>query len=670
VSTGLTVAQICAGVGLLALPYAFILSGFLIGIVGVVIVAYANYVNTRWLVEAKDAVLLYGLYRRGADLPSRAARVAAGAEASPLLALSQNQQQAGARSRTPLSAASATDASSGGSYSGGSLSPSSPTSGTDADVHALTLNLHCTLPDFDTGSDTAAAPDADAVAAAAATADPALTAEAAALVTAAEADTEAGSGGRRTARRVALAAHRVAVACAGGPLAHLSTDERAPADAAAAAAVAGAAQQEAEDADELSSGTFGFVARAVLGRHGPLLVDISLLLTLLGCATLYFITLGHMLSTSGDSAGAGTSADAVPAAPPAWWQPSLSPTAVMLLAALLQSPLSLIRDLSHLSWVAVLGIASYSAAVVAITAQGLTAAYGANAATGPAVSAARTLWGDLAGAQYWSVPDAGAGSQSLLLTVFQFLGMVAFSFGIPALAFDLESAMAKPMRRLYGVTMAMTTATVSVLYAVLGVLLAVVFSTDPTGADASTPRGAGVAPLVLLSLKPSAVSRAVTAAIAVTMLCALTPTLLTPALNLLETLVFGHVPAVAAVAAAAPDESAAAAGGAEAGGLRARVGTLMFGGALPRALLRLSVTWACALVAIGVPCFSLIMAIVGSGSVGLVCFVLPPLFLLLLARGGAVRKTPAQLALLHAMLAFGVVACLSSLWVGATGECT
>ena len=93
------------------------------------------------------------------------------------------------------------------------------------------------------------------------------------------------------------------------------------------------------------------------------------------------------------------------------------------------------------------------------------------------------------------------------------------------------------------------------------------------------------------------------------------------------------------------------------------------GDAVARAALRLSALWLCAFVAVNVPCFSLIMAIVGSGSVGLVCFVLPPMFLLKLAGAGVVSKTATQVLVLRAMFAFGVIACVSSLWVGATGEC-
>ncbi len=532
----------------------------------------------------------------------------------------------------------------------------------------------------------------------------------------------------------------------------------------------------------LSSGTFGYVARVALGERGPVIVDVSILVTLMGCSVLYLITLGHLLPPM--------FAPLLSSEPGSWgllFQSFLgNPTAVIIAITVLLTPTILAHDLTSLTFVSLFGVTSYVIAMIIVVTSALSQM------TVP-------FWHTLINSPLWALPPG-----PLVHSLVQFTGMVAFSYGVPVLTFDLDEAMAKPAR----LPRALYTASLVVgsLYCLVGLTLVVAFA-DPSSTTAAATQG--IQPFILMNLpQGSAVMGFIGLGLMFTMLCSLPVTQLIPSANLLETLVFGpksgssttscsssnsnndnegeddedgsaahlrrpadeeapllassgapkalytvsHAPvSTATVDVTATDSfvdkdeqrrgsgdaygyfvdgftSGSSGNGMAATPLTAtpsnssssaasssstsspssnssassvaqlppsvlatafavvsfpltclrRCLALVFISSTARSttstfvskvVLRVLSVWICALVAIKVPCFSLVMSFVGSGTMGLLCFIFPAVFILIFAKKQYLVLSPFKSVCVHGMLVFGILAVASSFYIATNGTC-
>lgn len=222
----------------------------------------------------------------------------------------------------------------------------------------------------------------------------------------------------------------------------------------------------------LATGTFGYVSRAAIGPRGPIIVDISVLITLLGCAILYFITLIHMLPQVFVSP---EEMDA--AANPSPLHPShasfltsilLSPTAVVVFLCLILTPTAFVKQLTALTFVSVAGVGAYVVALVAVVFASTSPSY----SSAPAATSTESIMQIISDSPLWKGPTAPA-----LDSMVEYLGMVACSFGVPVLTYDLEETMRHPSQLTRPLYTGMLI--IGVMYCLIGGYLAIVLA-DPT----------------------------------------------------------------------------------------------------------------------------------------------------------------------------------------------
>ena len=378
------------------------------------------------------------------------------------------------------------------------------------------------------------------------------------------------------------------------------------------------------------------LAFVTLGPIGPVVVDVALSVTLLGAAALYQVSLSTLLADM--------------------W-PQLSQQVYVLLCALALLPFVCVRDLARLGGVSAVGVLAYVMSLVLIFAAGWLQ---------NSFQLAQELWLPASAPASAALPPSASSSTSTAWILGGRLasgfGVVSFSLGVPILAFQLQESMVRPRKFLR--TLDRTLALVCAAYIAIGVIGVAVFaevlaqpaSEDSAGATVAAV-AAGVQPMLLNNL-PLSSWEGLTARLLVCLVLLLTsPLTLVPALDLLEMLVCGREEdEIAATAAAA----ATAAGGGGGGGSRETAplihppiprvygaeraffatpspppvtaaslrGSLSTSSAVRRLLLRLLVLLLVEAVTLLLPCFTLLMSLIGCVTLNLLCFILPPIFTL------------------------------------------
>ena len=466
--------------------------------------------------------------------------------------------------------------------------------------------------------------------------------------------------------------------------------------------------------------TFASLAFLTLGGWGVHLVHLSIVLTLGGAVSLYLITINTIA---------------------AHLFPHLSSLLVLLVLFFLLLPFSLIHDLSFLSFASVLGTLAYLVSFVLIFVYGGT-----------------------------SYQHFTLSSESLLpfsvVDVLSTFGVLSFSLGVPVLTFVLQESMSQPER--FAHVMDGTMAAVFVLLTTIGILGVALFGTVSQTHSSLPPSihhhpdtttlqlTHQVRPIILSNLDPSSyVSLTVQLLITVTLLLT-APLSLAPALNLLQSIVFGT--SDVAVANGREDEERrrllqyekererlSTAQGGQYGGVldphdlynqssdeeeeearRARNGTKkenivvrgkvlsissldsiasqprstappasshsatatsgaqsptrsparsmgLSSWAVPVAGLRVFVLLCIVLVALSVPCFTVIMSSIGLLTLSILCFLLPPVFYLRLQRLGWVSVDEElggwYVAYCYAFLGVGVLCMLAGVVVVSQMRC-
>jgi amino acid permease len=395
--------------------------------------------------------------------------------------------------------------------------------------------------------------------------------------------------------------------------------------------------------------SYAALAHAVFGRVGRALVDLCTISTLLGATTVYVLTGATLLhhtplalaadgaadsvsaqgcGSSSDEGGGGGGSGGHPASESVWKE--------VVLCVALSAPLCVWRELQVLAKTSALGLVALLAGIVAIVAFGM-AEYGTDglssrlpsppAATATVADLDPTVGGDAAAAAVCSdgSPVAIPVLPQALEQLSRFFGIAAFCYGVPPLQFSIQSSMARPTAFVRALSAAL--AFVFVVYVGGSVWIIVLYRCDPMGLQenvlSNLPLGSAAAVIVRLCY----------AVVCVTSV----PLLVAPLGDMLVDLCCAPKAKAAAKITASPVVSqlrsgdastteGAAGGGSSWGCCRRRrrrrcstsnvVSWRLMG-------VRAAVLCCCACVAIFVPFFGLIVAIVGSFSVSLLSFVIP-----------------------------------------------
>lgn len=336
------------------------------------------------------------------------------------------------------------------------------------------------------------------------------------------------------------------------------------------------------------------LAQKAMGKLGVVLVDLSLLLTLLGACAAYQITVSKSVNEL---------------------FPSVSTTTVIFFSTLVILPFAVVRNIAAIAPISLLGLITYVFAIIAILIYGF--------ANNPIT---------------WNESLLRPGSTHELM---EFVGVVSFSLGVPLLALPLEEGMYEPFR--FKITMRKTLLAVFGAYLVVAVVPCLLFP------------GASLQEVLVSNLPPgSALGRVVRWAVIVTMLCSI-PLLLVPALNTLEK----HLPnrqgyqAISALHKSPPTLPPSSFTASTWIGCGARALAIVLVG----------------LLAVSVPCFTLVISVLGCVTLGLLCFIFPPLFCLRLDAKYDMGLSATDKAECFLVLACGVGALLASLSIVMQGKC-
>jgi len=464
------------------------------------------------------------------------------------------------------------------------------------------------------------------------------------------------------------------------------TRRRVPAETASNMESGGSGESQPGAAEPPSRDTYAQLAYATLGGFGPVLVDISLCVTLFGAAALYQVSLSTLLETL--------------------W-PQLSLRVYVLLCALALLPFIFVRDIAFLGSVSAVGVAAYIFSFLLIFIHG-----GMH-------NGLQLHW-----AQLLPVSDGGHMTvASVGGHVASGFGVVSFSLGVPILTFQLAESMRRPSKFLR--TLDRTLGIVAAAYLLVGVLGVGLFA-SALAKQAENHRplmAAGVQPMLLNNLPLHNWMGITTRLLVCVVLLLTSPLSLVPALEILETLLFGrsnstavagvvnestplntaHQPQVSVYGSAgAPSleravsepaaidttqrpvqppepgpQSPTAENEPEYGTMTEQLLEALSptpppltreqlrrqqqalraigapkphqrtGGSLRRTLLRLSVLVGVEVLTLLLRCFTLLMSLIGCVTLSLICYILPPMFYLSLkaqmqrqrARAAAVRAT-------------------------------
>lgn len=365
--------------------------------------------------------------------------------------------------------------------------------------------------------------------------------------------------------------------------------------------------------------TYATLAQVTMGQAGIYIVDASICITLFGAAALYQVTVSELLHQV---------------------YPAVSRPAYVFLCATLLIPFIFIRDIGKLAYVSGLAVFAYIGAFVVIYQQGSTLhplTLSMDQLTKTAVSTT---------------------------TIFESLGVVCFSLGVPILCFTLQESMAKP--RNFVRTLDRTLACVAIAYIAIGVIGVAIFAQATIYPDESISghKLHGVQPIILANMPSDSLIGSIAIGIVAAVLLFTSPLTFVPALGLLENIIFGvtYIPSPYGLRTDQPvygsliDDSRVVGGERKTSVVSPRVSGLPPGlthyrgsswfdndgdrlvgspdlelvdtahPAIPTFSLRLTMLILVAVAATYVPCFTLIMSLIGCVTLNILSFILPPFF--------------------------------------------
>jgi len=521
----LTIIQICLGVGLFALPYALSLSGFWFGAAGIMFIAYANAVNSEWLVMCKAAMLRSGLVAPPGSLNSGTFGYVAKAALGPygprfidvsilitLLGCAVLYMITLANLLPPLLYVSSITS-----------VPNVPGTEVSSPITAGVADALDTISHLpgDIYTDSPADPDSS-------DAFPA----------------SVGDGGN-----------------GGDQPDHLILTLRNPQTLKQTSVfleLLGRVNDTTASATPADSIAMNTNTEPVNNRTAPGEVEVVVDESPLVSSDTTDSPSTRTTSQTGSPISARNTVNAPRRASPSqiadggWWAELIhNPTKLIIFLCIVLSPTMLVTDLTSISFVSVLGVSCYTLAVLAAMlncmAKGpamshLSAKYLAEIPDSQPWYAAiitgvswrlKVVYDAILESPLWGSPFDHLKSMYDLI---EFVGVVAFSFGVPTLTYDLQESMARPSRLIHCLYVSLFG--LGIVYAFVGLFL-VAMLIDPKSPE---PFG-GIKAFVLLNLDASWVTALVSGGVALTVVCSLPVTLLIPGLNLLEVLVFGNLAA-------------------------------------------------------------------------------------------------------------------------------
>jgi len=400
--------------------------------------------------------------------------------------------------------------------------------------------------------------------------------------------------------------------------------------------------------------TYSALARLTIGRHGPAIVEISIVVTLWGACAVYLITIGQLLHEV---------------------YGMVSQYQYTLIAGLVLLPFSFCSDLSFLSWASLSGVLCYAVAYTSIFYYGATT---------------YSLRFD------WNMVPIGA-----FYELMEFAGVAFFSLGIPLLTFSLQESMKDQSKFLP--TLDRTLTIIALIYVAIGVIGYGLFVNAPGSVHSiiisNLPEGAWYAGGVKLILVATLLFSA--------------PLSLVPSLNMLRSIL--NLTPLSLSLSSQPNESTKllsarpsllanghdydhantndigyGSGGNDGSSLsngsmsvimvekgsdhhdhmsvynnsnrvsgrdidddnNSQLGGIASNNNMLLQILSVASVVIITLVAVYVPCFSLVLSMIGAVTITLLCFILPPLFYLILFHHHALTAT-----LYHRIAAASFIIC-------------